>query len=62
MTARQLRCHVCGEEARLRVLDHVPSDGDALTRYECLKCGVIMEHWTAPMSTDVLARFGYRSS
>lgn len=31
----------------------------AEVRYECLACGVFVEHFTMPLSDNVLHRFGY---
>lgn len=63
MSARPMRCPGCGEQHRLRVLDYVPpGEAGALVRYECVVCGLIMEHWTQPMTVEALTRYGYRSS
>jgi hypothetical protein len=60
MSARPMLCPGCGEQQRLHVLDYVPpGDVGALVRYECLVCGLIMEHWTEPMTAETLARYGY---
>lgn len=59
-----MRCPVCGDAARLRVLAYrAPQDEmGALVRYECLECGVIAEHWSYPMSDVELGRYGYSAT
>ena len=77
MSARALKCAVCGESARLRVswyqppvrmvVTHKSVDGQyrrqssvpAQARYECLVCGVFMEHGVKELADQQLQAFGY---
>lgn len=58
MSARPPKCPGCAEVVLLRVYRYVPGD-PVEVGYECLVCGVRVEHATHPVSADVLARYGF---